>query len=161
MVLVQVFATISAVGVAWLGLRGKLLEIKKTSAATQAASEKVESSINNRDSPASDRWDAIHADVTAIIKVNAENTKALTAITAKQREQSRDLRGIRADNESTRRDIGELRQADRSTRQDLLDVREDLGQHIQAASGQARMLNDLHAIVVQGKPPENGSDGNG
>lgn len=140
----QIVTTVGTVAVAWLALRGKLVDIAKSStaahtdaaaartdaAAARHASEKTESSINNRKTPASDRWDAIHKDIRAIA--------------VSQKEQGRDISGLQDTAQQTRRTLGQLRGEDRIARQETEQLRSDLTDHVQQTAPMLPMLRALH-----------------
>lgn len=151
-IIVQTLVTTSTLGVAWLTLRGRLAELGETTKAAQLTAEsaeraaskasgaavaaaksssKTEQSINNRDSPASDRWDAIHADVKVIA--------------AKQREMGRDVRGLQDTAQQTRRALGQLRGEDRVARRETDQLRQDLTEHVEQTAPMLRRLHEKWA----------------
>ena len=155
-IIIQAIATAGAVAVAWLGLKGKLAALqeraesaekaatKASSAAVAAAksSNKTEQSINNRSTPASDRWDAIHNDLRKV-------ADSVRDIDTKVTEQGRDIQGLRAEHQATRKDIGLLHGEDRATRAETQEVRKDLQEHVRETAPMMPMLRDLHQRYAQ------------
>lgn len=152
-IIVQVLATAGIIVPAWLALRGKLAELGQTtkeakSTAEQAAgaaaaaaksSSKTEQSINNRSSPASDRWDAIHDDVRLIMDLQVE--------------QGRDIRGLQDTARQTRKSIGQLRGEDRLGRRETEQLRQEFGEHLEQAALRDRLIRELHQRYVN-RPSE-------
>ncbi|QEP08727.1 hypothetical protein [Glutamicibacter sp. ZJUTW] len=143
-IIVQGLITITALGTAWLTLRSKIAELGKTAseAAHKAeeaatASHKTEQSINNRDSPASDRWDEIHDDVKSVKETLAE--------------QGRDIRGLQDTAHLTRQSIGRLSADDRLGRRETELLRKDFGEHLEQAAERDRLIRELHKQYVD--PP--------
>lgn len=144
--------------VAWLGLRGKLAElgknlvlVKKDASEAKAAAVKTESSINNRDSPASDRWDAIHTEV------KETQAKVDTALAALARH-TVELFGSREDNTRLQKEVTILSGQSRGIRDDIVELRKVDGQSLElvenAIRERDRALNRLRAEVpniIQGE----------
>lgn len=149
--------TTGAIAIAWFALRGKLAELGKTTKAAQTtaenaekaaskasgaavaaakASSKTEKSINNRDSPASDRWDAIHDDVRKIAAAQVTQGKLLA-------EQGRDIRGLQDTAQQTRKTLGHLRAEDRIGRTDTEQLRQDFTEHVEKTAPMMPMLRRL------------------
>ena len=157
-IIVTTVTTVGSVLLAWLTLRGKLAELGKT--ATEAAhkaeeaataSHKTEQSINNRDSPASDRWDLIHTDVRKI----QEDVRKIQDSQIEQgdvlAEHGKDIKGIRDSNLQTRSDIGSLRGEDRAGREDTQRLRQDFTAHVAETRPMMPMLAALYEEYVQKK----------
>ena len=147
-IIVSALTTIGSVTVAWLALRGKIAELGKT--ATEAkhkaeeaakASYKTEQSINNRDSPASDRWDAIHDDVKSVMEKQDRQGDLLA-------DQGRDIRGLQETAQQTRQSIGQLRGDDRLGRRETELLRQEFGEHLEQAAVRDRLIRDLHKKYV-------------
>lgn len=137
--------------VAWLGLRGKLAElgknlvlVKKDASEAKAAAVKTESSINNRDSPASDRWDAIHDEV------KDTQAKVDTALGVLARH-TVELFGSREDNSRLQNEVTVLSGQSRGIRDDILELRKVDGQNQEVVSeairDRERAFNRLRAEV--------------
>lgn len=135
-VIIQVLATLSAVAVAWIALRGKLASIGKDASEAKAASVKTESSINNRDSPLSDRLDV--ASKAAIDALEAVKDVAETLKTHGQKldTHTKDLRGV---DES----VGILRSADRDLQKGLAHTQRELNIHIAETGPMKDKINRL------------------
>lgn len=166
-IITNAVTTSGAVGVAWLALRGKLAELGKTTKAAQTtaenaekaasrasgaavaaakASSKTEQSINNRSTPASDRWDAIHDDVRKIAAAQITQGEALT-------EQGRDIQGLQETAQQTRQSLGQLRGDDRLGRRETEQLRQEFGEHLEQASQRDRLIRELHQQYVTRQPP--------
>lgn len=153
-IIVTTMTTIGSVLLAWLTLRGKLAELGKTATAAKdkaeraagaavaaaKSSHKTEQSINNRDSPASDRWDAIHDDVKKIA--------------AAQREQGRDIQGLQETAHQTRKSIGRLTGEDRQAHREIEQLRTDFSEHLESAAERDRQIRELHQRYVEEAPSE-------
>ena len=151
-IIVTTVTTVGTVLVAWLALRKEMAKLGET--ATEAkhkaeeaavASHKTEQSINNRDSPASDRWDEIHADVKRVMDKQDQHGNLLE-------EHGRDIRGIRDSNLQTRKDIGLLHGEDRAGRNETQRLRKDLTEHVEQTAPMMPMLEALYRQYVDGKP---------
>lgn len=141
-IIVTTVTTVGTVLVAWLALRKEMAKLGET--ATEAkhkaeeaavASYKTEQSINNRDSPASDRWDAIHDEVKGVADILAD--------------QGRDIRGLQETARQTRQSIGQLRGDDRLGRRETELLRRDFSEHLEQAAERDRLIRDLHKQYVK------------
>lgn len=140
----QLTTTVGTVLVAWLALRTKIAELSKNTvdasadaAAARQSAEATEHSINNRGTPASDRWDEIHKDVKLIKKSHMGLAEDMSGVKETQITHGRDLRGIRSSQNDVQRNIGLLHQADRS-------IRADLTEHLEHT---AETMEIVHRIV--------------
>ncbi len=167
-IIVQGLITITTLGAAWLALRGKLAELGRTTKAAKAtaenaekaasrasgaavaaakASSKTEQSINNRDSPASDRWDAIHDDVRKIAAAQITQGELLA-------EQGKDIRGLQDTTQQTRKTLGHLRAEDRIGRTDTEQLRQDFTEHVEKTAPMMPMLRRLDQKWGGGSLPD-------
>ena len=151
----QAIVTGGGLGVAWIGLRTKLVEVhtslQRSVAASQAAetmastamtaATKTEQSINNRPMSASDRWDAIHGDVEKIHHLQITMARGLQTVTE-------DVRLLREDQELVQKDVTRLRNDDRALKRETRTVRRELADHIEALDPIAPMVSDLHTKYV-------------
>lgn len=156
-IITNTVTTTGTVGIAWLALRGKLAELGKTTKAAKTtaenaekaasrasgaavaaakASSKTEKSINNRDSPASDRWDAIHDDVRKIAAAQITQGELLA-------EQGKDIRGLQDTAQQTRNTLGHLRAEDRLGRRDTEQLRQDFTDHVDQTASMMPLLRKL------------------
>lgn len=139
------------VAVAWLGLKGKLAELGKSLKSVQKeaseakdAAVKTESSINNRDSPASDRWDAIHEE--------AKNTTQLVESVIKTLDQhTSELNSVRADTTLVGKEMVIMGGQVRGVRDEVIQLKKDDEQTREvvreAISERDRSINRLRAEI--------------
>lgn len=133
-VIVAVVAGFSAVMVALVGkLSFDMIKVKRSSAAAHHFAQKTESSINHRDTPMSDRIDAVMAAVEGVAETQASQGKTLKQVQENQVEQGRDIRGLRKDDGLMR---GEVR-----------DVRRDLSEHLTQAEESMAVVRRMAPIV--------------
>lgn len=109
---------------------------KKDASAARTASEKTESSINNRDSPLSDRLDAVGTAAADALEAVNEVAKTLKAHGQKLDTHSKDLRGI---DES----VGILRSADRDLQRGLAHTQREFSLHVIETGPMKEKINRL------------------
>lgn len=111
-VLTAIVTTLGGILTLILGkLSFDLARVKKSSHKTHVLSAKVEHSINNRETPLSDRLDAVMAAVQGVATVQTEQGKTLDALKEIQEEHTKDLRGLRKDDGQLRGEVREVRTA--------------------------------------------------
>lgn len=151
----QVIVTVGGLGVAWLGLRTKLAEVRislqRSVTASQAAetmastamtaATKTEQSINNRPTSASDRWDAMHNDIEKIHRLQITMARGLQTVTE-------DVSLLREEQELVQKDVTRLRNDDRALKRETRTVCRELADHIEALDPSVPMVSDLHTKYV-------------
>lgn len=148
-------AVISVFGVVMTAVIGRLTfqvgKVRKDATATavdaaeaRRLATRTDHSINNRDSPLSDRVDDLHKDVRAAVRTMTAVAEKLTtqgvelsAQGVELREQRKDILGIRKDHLETRKEVGILHGEDR-------EIRDVLTDHIRTTEPMLPMLKELH-----------------
>lgn len=137
--------------VAYIGLRGKLADlgkglktVQKDASEAKKAAVKTESSINNRDSPASDRWDAIHDEAKNTSKLVEDALKVLDRHTS-------ELNSVRSEAELTNKELVIMGGQVRGVRDEVIQLKEDDEQTRSvvrdAISDRNRSINQLRAEI--------------
>lgn len=138
-VIVAIVAGLSAVMVALVGkLSFDMIKVKRSSAAAHHFAQKTESSINHRDTPMSDRIDAVMTAVKGVAATQATQGTTLKQVQETQVEQGRDIRGLRKDDGLMR---GEVRE-----------VRKDLSEHLIQAEESMAVVRRMAPIVNRLNP---------
>lgn len=138
-VIVAIVGVIGAVMVALVGkISFDMIKVKRSSAAAHHFAQKTESSINHRDTPMSDRIDAVMAAVKGVAATQMTQGETLKQVKDTQVEQGRDIRGLRKDDGLMR---GEVR-----------DVRRDLSEHLTQAEESMAVVRRMAPIVDRLNP---------
>lgn len=142
-------ALISTIGTILVALIGKvsldLSRTKKDVVRARAASEKTESSINNRDSPLSDRLDVASEAALDALKGVQQLAETLKDHGSKLDRNTKDLRGID-------QSVGILRGADRDLQEGLALTQRQLTDHMAETSRWTPMLSELHSRYAGNRP---------
>lgn len=151
--------------VAYLGLRGKLADlgkglktVQKDASEAKKAAVKTESSINNRDSPASDRWDAIHEETKNTSKLVEDALKVLDRHTG-------ELNSVKSEAELTNKELMIMGGQVRGVRDEVIRLKDDDEQTRavvrEAIADRDRSLNQLRSEIpriIERKLMANGKD---
>ncbi len=117
-----------------------LSRTKRDAKAARHASEKTEHSINNRETPLSDRLDAVGKAADAAVTAVASVAETLEDHGRKLDTHTKDLRGVDVS-------VGILRGADRDLQSGLADTRRELADHIRESRKSVELANSTDRTV--------------
>lgn len=136
-----ILAIITGVVTILTALIGKLtFDMSKT----KKAAVKTEHSINNRDTPLSDRLDKVGEAAASALQAVNKVAETLEAHGHTLATHTKDLRGIDEN-------VGLLKGADRDLQKSISSQRGELSEHIRDTSRWQPMLEELHAQYVGNK----------